>query len=113
MTTGNGVTAAITFDSTNLTQTAADLQTALHSLGYDPATTVSVESNSGQYVLRVTWGGADVGQEPLLEYTPVINPATHQPDLAATVTTEMRRRVIVRRPSRTGTSSSPLPDHRP
>ena len=30
LTTGNGVTKAITFDSTNLTQTASDLQDALH-----------------------------------------------------------------------------------
>ena len=37
-------------------------------------------------MLRVTWGGADVGKDPLLEYNAVIDPATNLPDLAATVT---------------------------
>ena len=89
LTTGKGVTAtAINFDSTNLTQTATDVTNALHALGYDPATTVSVESSIAPYVLRVTWGGADVGTEPLLDYTAVINSTTKLPDLPATVTTE-------------------------
>ena len=81
-----GATTPITFNYANLSQTATDLQNALHALGYDPLTTVSVESGSAPYVLRVTWGGADAGTDPLLVYNPVIDPGTNLPDLAATVT---------------------------
>ena len=37
-------------------------------------------------MLRVNWGGANVGKDPLLEYNAVINPATNLPYLSATVT---------------------------
>ena len=37
-------------------------------------------------MLRVNWGGADVGKDPLLEYNAVIDPATNLPYLSATVT---------------------------
>ena len=81
-----GVQLYINFDYSNLAQTAIDVQNALHALGYDPATTVTVENTSAPYVLRVNWGGADLGQDPLLEYNAVIDPATYLPEVAANVT---------------------------
>ncbi len=74
LTTSLGTTPSITFDSTNLQATATAITTDLQALGFDPATTVSVE-NSGpsSYDLRITWGGDDVGTEPMIQCSSVVD----------------------------------------
>ena len=75
LTTGKGITGSLTFDSTDLETTRSSMEDALHTLGYDAATTVTIQSTDpSAYVLRVNWGGNDLGTEPLIESSPVSDP---------------------------------------
>ena len=81
--TGRGETNLIAFDSTDLNTVAAEVQSELIGLGYDPSLVVTVTSGTAPFALRITWGGADIGASiPLVS----VDPLTESLAAAVTVT---------------------------
>ena len=75
--TGKGTTTSITFDSSNLSNVAQQVQAALVALGYSPSTSVAFNSNTSPFTMAITWSATDTasGIIPLVQCTTTMSAA--------------------------------------